>query len=60
MTKIYVSGIGLFSNLTYVHFWKYHAGRYIGDFVNKTSRDKGGVCTNERGNGAIGYRWIFP
>ena len=41
-------GIGLFSYLTYVHFLKFHAAQYIGDFVNKTSCDKGGACTNEK------------
>jgi len=34
------------------------AGRYIVDFVNKTSCDKGGVCAS--GNSAIGYHWILP
>ena len=37
--KLYVCGIGLFSYLTYVHFWKFLAEGYIDDFVNKTSRD---------------------
>jgi len=37
--KLYVCGIGLFSYLTYVHFWIFYAGRYIADFVSKTSRD---------------------
>jgi len=27
MTKLYVCGIGLFSYLTYFHFWKFLAGR---------------------------------
>ena len=35
----YVCGIGLFSYLTYNQFWKNYAGRYIVEFVNKTSRD---------------------
>ena len=49
MTKsICVCVIGLFSYLTYVHFWKILAGRYIVDFVNKTSCDKGGECANEK------------
>ena len=52
------TAFGLFSYLTYVHFWKFHAGQYIDDFVNKTSRDKGGVCAS--GNGAIGHRRILP
>jgi len=30
---------GLFSYLVYVHFLFFYAGQYIGDFVNKTSRD---------------------
>ena len=34
--KQYVCGIDIFSYLTYVHFLKFHAGRYIDDFVNKT------------------------
>ena len=37
----------------------FFAGRYIIDFVNKTSRDKGRACANG-GNGAIGYRRIIP
>ena len=46
MTKyIYVCGIGLF---WYVHFWKIHARRCIEDFVNKTSRYKGGAWANEK------------
>jgi len=49
-------GIGLFSYLTYVHFWKFHAGRYIDDYVNKTSHDKDGACAN----GAVGYRCMLP
>ena len=36
--KLYVCGVGLFSYLTYVHFWNNYAGRYI---VDKTSHDKG-------------------
>jgi len=44
MTKsICVCGIGLFSYLTYFHFWKFYAGQYIGD-----SRDKGEACANEK------------
>jgi len=46
--NLYVCGFGLFSYLTYVQFWKILAGPYIIDFVNKTSRDKGGVCANEK------------
>ena len=51
-------GIGLFSYLTFVHFKKIHAGRYIDDFVNKTSRDKGGaeLAQKKSGSGAIRYR----
>ena len=41
-------GIGLLSYLTYVHFLFFYAGRYICDFVNKTSRDKGGAYANEK------------
>ena len=38
--KIYMYVVfGLFSYLTYVHFWKFDAGRYIDDFVNKASLD---------------------
>jgi len=29
-------------------FLKVLAGRYIDDFVNKTSHDKGGACANEQ------------
>ena len=29
-------------------FLKFLAGRYIVDFVNKTSRDKSGACANEK------------
>ena len=56
--NLYVCGIGLFSYLTYVHFWKIHTVWYIVDIVNKTSRDKGGVCANQ--NSAIRYRWYYP
>ena len=42
MTKsiiLYVCGICLFSYLTYVNFWKFHAGWYIDDFANKTTQE---------------------
>ena len=64
--NLYVCGIGLFSYLSYVYFWKFHAGRYIDDFVNKTSLDKGGACANEklkRCNGIssdITLGWNYP
>ena len=29
-------------------FWKFLAGQYIVNFVNKTSRDKGEECTNKK------------
>ena len=49
VTTIYVCNIGLFSYLCYVHFFfKFRIGQYIVDFVNKTSRDKGGDCVNEK------------
>jgi len=40
----------------FVHFWYFYAGRYIADFVTKSSRDKG--AQTKSGNGAIGYRRI--
>jgi len=50
--------VGLFSYLPYVHCLKFLTGRYIVDFVNKASCDKGRACAS--GNGAIGYRRILP
>jgi len=38
----------IFLPRVYVHFWKILTGRYIDDFVNKTSRDKGGTRANEK------------
>ena len=41
-------GIGLLSYLKYVHFCFFLTVQYIADFVNKTSRNKGGACSNEK------------
>jgi len=57
MTKaMYVCGIVLFLTLC---MSKFYAGRYIDDFVNKTSHDLGRACV-KCGNGAIEYCRILP
>ena len=45
--NVYVRGIGLFSYLTYLHFWKKIVEGNKHRCVNKTSRDKGGACEVE-------------
>jgi len=47
-STVYVSCIGLLSDLTYDHFWKFLTGRYIDDIVNKTPHDKGRACAKEK------------
>ena len=46
--NVYVCGIGLFSYLTYLHFKKKIVEGNKHRCVNKTSRDKGGACANEK------------
>jgi len=60
VTLGYVCGIGLFSYLMYVHFWKNYAGRYIVDFVNKHHVIKAERAQTKSGNGTIGYRRKLP
>ena len=56
MTKDMCVVLVYFLTLRMYIFAKDYAGRYIGDFVKKTSRDEGGACAI----GAIGYRRILP
>ena len=46
--NVYVCGIGLFSYLTYLHFFLKIVEGNKHRSVNKTSRDKGGACANEK------------
>ena len=41
-------------------FEEKNVGRYVVDFVNKTSRDLGGGAQTKSGHGAIGYRRKLP
>ena len=46
-----------FLTLLYVHFRKFYAGQYIGEFVSLIKADRAQM---KSGNGAIGYRRILP